>query len=353
MGLGKVFKPLFAKRHREKMSPGAKERAALEEFNEKVEYVRGLIRRMGYEGYVSDKLEYEIARAIAKRFSALADYDLREIINEIYDSVDKSLNLGENLRIVESILSKYASNAYDSEYIESMYEAYQKWLESQAQELRERAESRESVADWKSVLTASGGGGGRAKSGKRVRAEKRAERAEAKGVAELRELTAKVSELASALSAAFAKLDELGRSSAQLTELTKQLTELTKQLRELKAGIEDISDTIEEIGAAHALVMGRLKELESAAKRLERELRELKDSVESTEPERESIGVRIDNRAVSESTRAVSERARSGRESALRLKLEVEVSARGARIRLGERERKVDFRKAAKWIMQL
>jgi chromosome segregation ATPase len=341
VGLGKVFKPLFAKRHRKKMSPGA-ERSALEEFNEKVEYVRGLIQRMGYEGYVSDKLEYEIARAIAKRLSALADYDLREIINEIFDNIDKSLNIGENLRIVESILNKYASNTYDSEYIESMYEAYQRWLESQAQELREGAESREHHTEgWKSVLSASASG-----QRKRKRAEKRAERVEAKDMAELKELMAKVSELASTLSEMSAKLNELSGNA--------QLAELTKELRVLRARIEEVSDAIEEIGAAHALVMGRLKELESAVKRLERELKELKDSVESAEPEgeRERVGIRVDNRVASaEPERASTDRG--PRESILRLELEVEVSTRGARIRLGERERKVDFRKVAKWLMQL
>jgi len=312
------------------MSPGA-----IEEFNEKVQYVRGLIQRMGYEGYVSDKLEYEIARAIAKRLSALVDYDLREVINEIFDNIDKSLNIGENLRIVESILSKYASSAYDSEYIESMYEAYRKWLESQAQELRARAELNEHYTEnWESVLSASAG---RAKSGRRRRAEKRAE---AKDVAELRELMAKVSELAGALSEISSKLNELSKSSTQLAELTKEL-------RVLKVRVEDISDSIEEIGAAHALVMGRLKELE-------RELRELKDSVERAEPERERerIGIRVDNRVA----RAEPERAsanRGLRESILRLELEVEVSTRGARIRLGENEKKVDFRKVAKWLMQL
>jgi hypothetical protein len=256
--------------------------SALEGFNEKVQYVRGLIQRMGYEGYVSDKLEYEIARAIAKRLSALADYDLRQVINEIFDNIDKTLNVAENLRIVESILNKYASSAYDSEYIESAYEAYQRWLESQAQELRERAESREHYTEnWESVLSASAG---RAKSGRRKRAEKRAE---AKNVAELRELVAKVSELASALNEMSAKLNELSGNA--------QLAELTKELRALRARIEEISDAIEEIGAAHALVMGRLKELESSVKSLERELR---DSVERAGPERERerIGIRIDNR---------------------------------------------------------
>ena len=306
MGLGKVFKPLFAKRHREKMSPGATEQSALEEFNEKVQYVRGLIQRMGYEGYVSDKLEYEIARAIAKRLSALAEsaYDIREVINEIFDNIDKSLSIGENLRIVESILSKYASGAYDSEYIESMYEAYKRWLESQAQELREKAESREHYTEnWESVLSASAG---RAKSGRRRRAEKRAE---AKDVAELRELMAKVSELAGALSEISSKLNELSKSSTQLAELTKEL-------RVLKARVEDISDTIEEIGAAHALVMGRLKELESSVKRLERELRELRDMVERAGPERarEKVGVRVDNRvARAETQRARTERQQSAR----------------------------------------
>jgi chromosome segregation ATPase len=333
------------------MSPGATERSALEEFNEKVEYVRSLIERMGYEGYVSDKLEHEIARAIAKRLSALADYDLREIINEIFDSIDKSLNVAENLKIVESILSKYASSAYDSEYIEGMYEAYQKWLESQAQELRERAESRDSYTEnWKSVLTASASAVRKSEKRKRAERAKRAEgaeRIEAKDMAELRELMAKVSELASALSEVSAKLNELSKNSTQLAELTKEL-------RVLKARIEDISDTIEEIGAAHALIAGRLKELESAVKRLERELRELRDSVEGAEPERERerVGIRMDNRVASAEPEIASA-DRGPRESILRLELEVEVSTRGARIRLGERERKVDFRKVAKWLMQL
>jgi len=340
VGLGKVFKPLFAKRHREKMSPGA-----IEEFNEKVQYVRGLIQRMGYEGYVSDKLEYEIARAIAKRLSALADYDLREIINEIFFSIDKSLNIGENLRIVESILSKYASGAYDSEYIESMYEAYQKWLESQAQELREKAESREHYTEnWESVLSASAG---RAKSGRKKRAEAKSVRAEAKDVAELRELVVKVSELASVLNEVNAKLIEFNKNNSQLTEFAKEL-------KELRASIEEISDSIEEIGAAYTVLMSRLKELESAVKRLERELRELKDSVESTEPERERerVGIRIDNR-VARAEPEIASADRSQRESILRLELEVEVSTRGARIRLGKNEKKVDFRKVAKWLMQL
>jgi chromosome segregation ATPase len=306
---------------------------------------------MGYEGYVSDKLVYEIARAIAKRLSALADYDLREIINEIFDSIDKSLNVAENLKIVESILSKYASSAYDSEYIEGMYEAYQKWLESQAQELRERAESRDSYTEnWKSVLTASASAVRKSEKRKRAERAKRAEgaeRIEAKDMAELRELMAKVSELASALSEVSAKLNELSKNSTQLTELTKEL-------RVLKARIEDISDTIEEIGAAHALIAGRLKELEGAVKRLERELRELRDSVEGAEPERERerVGIRIDNRVASAEPEIASA-DRGPRESILRLELEVEVSTRGARIRLGERERKVDFRKVAKWLMQL
>jgi len=299
------------------MSPGA-----IEEFNEKVQYVRGLIQRMGYEGYVSDKLEYEIARAIAKRLSALADYDLREVINEVFDNIDKSLNIGENLRIVESILSKYASGAYDSEYIESMYEAYQRWLESQAQELREKAESREHYTEnWESVLSASAG---RAKSGRRKRAEKRAE---AKDVAELRELMAKVSEFAGALSEISAKLNELSKSSTQLAELTKEL-------RVLKARVEDISDSIEEIGAAYTVLMSRLKELE-------RELRELRDSVERAQPERarERVGIRIDNRVARAETQRASARLR--------------LTPRRAHVRIGDFEVAVDFRKAARRILYL
>jgi prefoldin subunit 5 len=319
VGLGKVFKPLFAKRHREKMSPGT-ERSALEGFNEKVEYVRSLIQRMGYEGYVSDKLEYEIARAVAKRLSALADFDLREIINEIFDNIDKSLNIGENLRIVESILSKYASNTYDSEYIESMYEAYQRWLENHAQEPRERAEPRGHYAEgWKGVLTVSASAG---------RAKRK--RAEAKDMAELRELMAKVSELASALSKISAKLNELSKSSTELAELTKEL-------RVMKASIE-------EVRASHALVMGSLREIESTVKRLERELKELKDGVERAEPgrARERVGVRVDNRVA----RAEPGRAR---ERAQRLRL----TPREARVRLGGFEVAIDFRKAAKRILYL
>jgi len=322
----------------------------IREFNEKVEYVRSLIERMGYEGYVSAKLEYEIARAIARRLSALADYDLREIINEIYDSVDKSLSSDENLRIVESILNKYASNAYDSEYIESMYEAYQKWLESQTRELREGSEPREHYTeDWKSVLTASGGG--RAKSEKSG-AEKRAGRAEAKGVAELRELTARVSELASALSEVSAKLIEFSRSSAQLTELTIQLTELTKQLKEFRAGIEKISESNKEVRASHALLAGRLKELECTARRLEREVRKLRGGVGGAEPKRrrERVGIRVDNRVVGARTRRASARAQP-RQRLPPGKARERVGE--TRVRLGGFEVAIDFRKAAKRILYL
>jgi chromosome segregation ATPase len=313
------------------MGHGAAERGALKELNEKVRYVRGLIQRMGYEGYVSDELEYEIARAVARRLGALADYDLREIINEIFDNIDKSLSITENLRIVESILSKYASSAYDSEY---MYEAYQRWLENQAQELRARAELNERYTeDWRSVLTAA-----RARAEKGAERAKRAERTEARDMAELRELIAKVGELASALSA---KLDELSKNNSQPVEFAKEL-------RALRARIEEVGDSIEEIGAAHTVLMGRLKELESAVKRLERELRELRDSVEgagSAERERaqrERVGIRIGNRV------AGAERAeRASAQPRLRL------TPREARVKLGDFEIVMDFRKMARRILYL
>lgn len=232
-------------------------KTALEEFNERVQYVRSLMERMGLT-FTSDKLEYEIARAVARRLRELADYDLRQILNEIYDSLDSTLSVAENVRIAESVIEKYVGREYD---VESMYEAYKSWLASVAEEEKRKYEElaqREASIPVELLLGVDTGAGRK----RRVRksGKSRRERSEEK-------LEARLGDVAR-------QLEELAVSLRNLeTSLTSRLNELSASVEELKrmrtGGDMEFRD---EVKAAFSLVMSTLKRLESRVERLEREV---------------------------------------------------------------------------------
>ena len=232
-------------------------KTALEEFNERVQYVRSLMERMGLT-FTSDKLEYEIARAVARRLRELADYDLRQILNEIYDNLDSTLSVAENVRIAESVIEKYVGREYD---VESMYEAYKSWLASVAEEEKRKYEElaqREASIPVELLLGVDTGAGRK----RRVRksGKSRRERSEEK-------LEARLGDVAR-------QLEELAVSLRNLeTSLTSRLNELSASVEELKrmrtGGDMEFRD---EVKAAFSLVMSTLKRLESRVERLEREV---------------------------------------------------------------------------------
>jgi len=75
-------------------------------FNERVSQIRDMITQRGID-LKSDKLEYEIARLIAKHYDTLKEYDIIEILNEVSDSLDSKLTYAENMAIAEKIIGKY------------------------------------------------------------------------------------------------------------------------------------------------------------------------------------------------------------------------------------------------------
>lgn len=116
----------------------------IEEFNERVNEYRETLQSMGYS--LAPQLEFEIARLLASKEKWLKNYDIRQIINEIMDSIDKSLSLGENLKIAENIIRKYDGHDYEvsEDYLEwlekAQEEAYKEYLEEQreARKIRPR-----------------------------------------------------------------------------------------------------------------------------------------------------------------------------------------------------------------------
>jgi ribosome-binding protein aMBF1 (putative translation factor) len=107
----------------------------IKEFNERVEEYRETIRNMGYD--LTAQLEFEIARLLASKEKYLRDYDIRQIINEIMDSIDSSLSLGENLKIAENVIRKYDGQDYivDNDYLEwldkAQEDAYLEFIKEQ------------------------------------------------------------------------------------------------------------------------------------------------------------------------------------------------------------------------------
>jgi hypothetical protein len=107
----------------------------IKEFNERVEEYRETIRNMGYD--LTAQLEFEIARLLASKEKWLKEYDIRQIINEIVDSIDSSLSLGENLKIAENVIRKYDGKDVEvsEDYLEWLYkaqeDAYREYLKEQ------------------------------------------------------------------------------------------------------------------------------------------------------------------------------------------------------------------------------
>jgi len=235
-------------------------RTAIEEFNEKVEYVRSLMSRMGLR-FESDKLEYEVARAVARRLKDLVYVDLRQLLNEIYDSLDSTLTVGENVKIAESIIEKWAGKEYD---VESMYEAYESWI---ASERRLGGPARSELSVPAELLLGVDTGAGRRRGGKRGKRE-RAERPEANLESRLADIAARVEELSGSLRGLEANLRSLEAN------LTHRLNELSSGVEELRRGARESGDEEfrEEVKAAFGLVMSTLKRLEARVEKLEREV---------------------------------------------------------------------------------
>ena len=125
----------------------------LAEFNARVSQIRELINQHGID-LKSDKLEYEIARLIAKHYDTLKEYDIIQILNEVSDNLDSKLTVSENLAIAESILGNYLKeDKYSVEYVESYEEALEHWNRQIAQELTQQyVEQQEDSVDWDKVL---------------------------------------------------------------------------------------------------------------------------------------------------------------------------------------------------------
>jgi len=98
----------------------------IKEFNERVNEYRELIQHMGYS--LTPKLEYEIARLLASKEKWLKSYDVRQIINEIMDNIDKSLTPFENLKIAENIIRRYDGHDYE------VSDDYLAWLDKAQEE---------------------------------------------------------------------------------------------------------------------------------------------------------------------------------------------------------------------------
>lgn len=105
----------------------------IKEYNERVNEYRKTLKQwtMGYS--LAPQLEFEIARLLASKEKYLKEYDIRQIINEIMDSIDSSLSLGENLKIAEKIIRKYHGHDYtvDNDYLQWLEKAQEEALEEQ------------------------------------------------------------------------------------------------------------------------------------------------------------------------------------------------------------------------------
>jgi hypothetical protein len=126
----------------------------LAEFNERVSQIRDMVNQRGID-LKSDKLEYEIAKRIAKHYNTLKEYDIVEILNEISDNLDSKLTVEENLAIVDNILGQYLKeDKYTKDYVESYEEALEHWNRQIAQELTQQyyEKEAENSVDWDKVL---------------------------------------------------------------------------------------------------------------------------------------------------------------------------------------------------------
>jgi len=126
----------------------------LKEFNDLVKDIRAEIRAHGID-LKSEQLEYEIAREIAKHYSTLKQYDVIQILNEISDNIDSTLNVSENLTIAKQIIDKYlGTDKYNEDYVKSMEEALKHWNNAYASELAQQYLDRvaENSVEWYNIL---------------------------------------------------------------------------------------------------------------------------------------------------------------------------------------------------------
>lgn len=126
----------------------------LNEFNELVRDIRTEIKAHGID-MKSEQLEYEIAREIAKHYNTLKQYDIVQILNEISDNLDSTLNVSENLAIAKQIIDKHlGTDKYTMDYVKSMEEALQHWNNEYAKELTQQHlnEENEKMVEWNSIL---------------------------------------------------------------------------------------------------------------------------------------------------------------------------------------------------------
>ena len=84
-------------------------RGNIQAFNEKYHEVREI-----FEGMYGDRLDNGIkdivCRVVARYYDKLSDYDIRQVLNQVYDHIDCSLGLGEISKIAENIVSRYVDN---------------------------------------------------------------------------------------------------------------------------------------------------------------------------------------------------------------------------------------------------
>jgi DNA repair exonuclease SbcCD ATPase subunit len=126
----------------------------LSEFNARVQEIRETINQHRID-LKSDKLEYEIAKRIAKHYNTLKEYDIIQILNEISDNLDSKLTVSENLAIVDNILGQYLKeDKYDTDFVESYEEALEHWNRQIAQELTRQhyVKEAENSVDWDKIL---------------------------------------------------------------------------------------------------------------------------------------------------------------------------------------------------------
>lgn len=126
----------------------------LSEFNEKIKEIRELIGKHGID-LKTDKLEFEIAKRIAKHYDTLKEYDIIQILNEISDNLDSTLTVEENLAIADNILGQYLKeDKYTKDYVDNYIEALEHWNRQVAEELTQEhyEKEAENSIDWDKVL---------------------------------------------------------------------------------------------------------------------------------------------------------------------------------------------------------
>jgi len=84
-------------------------RGNIQAFNEKYHEVRDI-----FESMYGDRLDKGVidvvCRVVARYYDKLSDYDIRQVLNQVYDHIDSSLGLGEISKIAENIVSRYVDS---------------------------------------------------------------------------------------------------------------------------------------------------------------------------------------------------------------------------------------------------